>query len=58
MAEPQVEIKVTKEKKKPPPAPAPAPAPAQPPADTKVGPPSIHAGFVEEMYLFMFIYLK
>lgn len=44
---PQEEIKVTKEKKKP--------APAQPPADTKVGPPSIHTGFVEEVYLCLYI---
>ncbi len=52
---PQEEIKVTKEKKKPAPAQPPAPAPAQPPADTKVGPLSMHAGFVEEVYLFIYL---
>lgn len=55
VAGPQEEIKVTEEKKKPPPAPA--RAPAQPPADTKVGPLSMHAGFVEEVYLFVYIFV-
>lgn len=59
VAEPQQEIKVTEEKKKPPPspAPAPAPAPAQTPADTKVVPPSIHSGFIEEVYWVVYIFV-
>lgn len=53
----EIKIKVTVEKKRPSPAPAPAAAaaPAHPPADTKVGPLSIHAGFVEEVYLFIYL---
>jgi len=56
VAEPQQEIKVTEEKKKPPPSPA--PAPVQPPADTKVVPHrSIHSGFIEEVYWFVYIFI-
>lgn len=55
VAGPQEDIKVIEEKKKPPPAPA--PAPAQIPADTKVGPPSIHTGFVEDVCVFVDIFV-
>lgn len=56
VAEPEQEIKVTEEKKKKPP-PSPAPAPAQTPADTKVVPPSIHSGFIEEVYWVVYIFV-